>query len=127
MRRARNAHRALGTLVPVDATGEDTDGLPEPVSGDPEPMREAKRILGAKPEERNRHVRDALTLVLLALALDQNASASARTSAAKTLADMLGLIRQDTSQDTAKPLSELTESELDELIATTSQRMPDRG
>lgn len=54
---------------------------------------------------------------LSAIIKDTTASASARTAAARTLAEVLGILKQAPKATSVSAIEELTENELDALIA----------
>jgi len=62
-------------------------------------------------------MRELVLTTLTAIARDQKASPSSRTAAARTLAEVLGMLKQAPSRTGASlPVGELSEAELDALI-----------
>jgi hypothetical protein len=63
-------------------------------------------------------MRELVLTTLTGVARDKTASPSARTAAARTLAEVLGMLKQaPTRSGGALPVGELSEAELDALIA----------
>jgi hypothetical protein len=62
-------------------------------------------------------VRELVLTTLTSIARDKGASASARTAAARTLAEVLGMLKQAPKATSASAIEELSEGELDALIA----------
>jgi hypothetical protein len=64
-------------------------------------------------------MRELVLSTLTSVASDRKASPSARTAAARTLAEVLGMLKQAPSRSGgALPVGELSEGELDALIAS---------
>lgn len=69
-------------------------------------------------------MRDLVLGTLTAICRDKAASPSARAGAARTLAEVLGMLKQaPRAASGASPVGELSETELDQLIA--SRASPD--
>jgi len=110
-RKATGARRVRGGAVPAPGAGNGATG--DPRASDGGATAPASAGAGFSIGE----IRDIVTSTLVALARDKTAPASARASAARTLAESIGMLRRAYSPDTeAKPLDELSEGELDALI-----------
>jgi len=61
---------------------------------------------------------------LVAIAKDRQASASARATACRTIAEVLGMLKQAPKASSASAIEELSEGELDALIAARGAHAP---
>jgi hypothetical protein len=69
-------------------------------------------------------MRELVLTTLIGVAKDKTASPSSRTAAARTLAEVLGMLKTAPARTgAASPVGELSEAELDQLIA--SRASPD--
>ena len=69
-------------------------------------------------------MRELVLSTLTAIAKDSTAPSSARTAAARTLAEVLGMLKQTPKTSSASAIEELSEGELDALIAARGAHAP---
>ena len=69
-------------------------------------------------------MRELVLDTFVAIVKDRNASASARTAAARALAEVLGMLKQTPKTSSASAIEELSEGELDALIAARGAHAP---
>jgi hypothetical protein len=88
------------------------------------PVSDARKGLPGDPSEGGEggdapisDIRNVVVVTLRALALDQTAPASARAQACRTLAEIAGMLKPPPSRADTGTVSELSEGELDALIA----------